>query len=96
MMEYSQISIDAAQCPLCRDIVISRWRHDFHECGCGAVAIDGGQEYLRLLWNEPNRPIHVTVVIDSLDEVRASPGVWAAGSTDPRRYRLTGGKLVPE
>jgi hypothetical protein len=90
------MNIQAAQCPVCRDVVASRWHHDFHECGCGEIAIDGGQEYLRILWNQPHRPIHVTVVVDSLEELRASPGVWAAASTEPRRYQLRAGKLTPD
>jgi hypothetical protein len=88
------MNVDAAQCPVCRDVVVSRWQHDFHECGCGAIAIDGGQEYLRLLWNEPHRPIQLTVVIDSVEELRATTGVWAAESKESHRYHLRGGKLV--
>jgi hypothetical protein len=95
MLQFNKMSIQAAQCPVCRDVIVSRWQHDLHECGCGEIAIDGGQEYLKLLWNEPNRPIHVTVVVDSIEEVRASPGVWGAQSTEPRRYLLLGERLVP-
>lgn len=95
MPQFNKLSLQAAQCPVCRDVIVSRWQHDFHECGCGKIAIDGGQEYLRLLWNEPNQPIHVTVVISSVDDLRASPGVWAAQSTRPRKYLLRGETLVP-
>lgn len=95
MLQFNKITIQAGQCPVCRDVIVSRWQHDLHECGCGAIAIDGGQEYLRLLWDKPNRPIHVTVVVDSLEEVRASSGVWAAQSLEPGRYQLQGDKLVP-
>jgi hypothetical protein len=89
------MNVDAAQCPVCRDVVVSRWRHDFHECGCGAIAVDGGQEYHRLLWKHPNQPIHVIVAVNLIDELRASPGVWPAQSTEPRRYHLVGAKLLP-
>jgi hypothetical protein len=88
------MTVDGLQCPVCRDVVVSRWQHDLHGCSCGAIAIDGGQEYLRLLWNEPHQLIHLTVFVDSLDELQASSGVWAAESTEPRAYQLRGEKLV--
>jgi DNA-directed RNA polymerase subunit N (RpoN/RPB10) len=34
-------------CLSCGDKIVSKHRHDFVECTCGAVAVDGGQEYLR-------------------------------------------------
>jgi len=95
MPQDNEIRIDAAQCPLCRDVLVSRWQHDLHGCSCGAIAIDGGQDYYRSLWTQPNRPIRVTVLVDSINEVRAGPGVWAVESTEPCWYRLVAGKLVP-
>ena len=38
---------NAALCLSCGDKIVSKHRHDFVECTCGAVAVDGGQEYLR-------------------------------------------------
>ena len=34
-------------CMSCGDKIFSRHRHDFVTCTCGAVSVDGGQEYLR-------------------------------------------------
>jgi hypothetical protein len=34
-------------CLSCGDKIFSRHRHDFVTCTCGAVSVDGGQEYLR-------------------------------------------------
>ena len=31
----------------CGDIVESKDRHDFRSCKCGAVAVDGGKDYIR-------------------------------------------------
>jgi len=90
------VNVEGAQCPLCHNVVVSRWQHDFRVCGCGATAIDGGQEYSRLVWTQPHTPIDVTVAVDSLEELRATPGVWPAYSTEPRRYRLHDGHLLPE
>lgn len=38
---------NAARCLACDEIVESRHRHDFVSCGCGAIAVDGGLEYLK-------------------------------------------------
>lgn len=38
---------NAASCNGCGDFIVSKHRHDFVECTCGAIAVDGGQEYLR-------------------------------------------------
>ena len=31
-------------CPVCGDVLWSRNRHDWRECGCGAGFIDGGRD----------------------------------------------------
>lgn len=36
-----------AQCKLCKDIVESKHTHDYVRCRCGAIAVDGGTDYLR-------------------------------------------------
>jgi len=38
---------NAAQCLLCNDIVESTHRHDFQQCSCGNVFVDGGYDYIR-------------------------------------------------
>jgi hypothetical protein len=38
---------NAAQCAKCDDVIESTHRHDFVSCKCGAIFVDGGQEYLR-------------------------------------------------
>ena len=38
---------NAVICNKCDDFIVSKHRHDFVECQCGAVFVDGGQEYLR-------------------------------------------------
>jgi len=38
---------NAATCLLCGDFIVSKHRHDYVTCTCGAIAVDGGQEYLR-------------------------------------------------
>lgn len=38
---------NAAKCLLCGDIVESKHVHDWRDCYCGAMFVDGGLEYLR-------------------------------------------------
>lgn len=35
------------KCNKCMDIIESKSVHDFRRCGCGAIFIDGGDEYMR-------------------------------------------------
>ena len=35
------------QCRKCKDIIESKHRYDFVKCKCGAIAIDGGKNYLK-------------------------------------------------
>jgi len=41
------IKRNAMHCLECDQIVESKHRHDFKECKCGNVFVDGGHEYLR-------------------------------------------------
>lgn len=38
---------NSAKCRKCGEEVISKHRHDFVQCKCGAIAVDGGRDYLR-------------------------------------------------
>jgi len=38
---------NSIKCNACGDEIVSRHRHDFKWCRCGAVAVDGGKDYLR-------------------------------------------------
>lgn len=38
---------NAVTCNGCGDFIVSKHRHDFVSCTCGAISVDGGQEYLR-------------------------------------------------
>lgn len=47
----AKLLINAAKCRKCGDTIISRHRHDFVWCKCGAIAVDGGLEYTRRVGN---------------------------------------------
>ena len=37
------------KCKACGEVVVSQHRHDFRACSCGAVAVDGGRSYFRVV-----------------------------------------------
>lgn len=42
-----RIVINRIRCKKCGDVIESTYRHDFKDCKCGAVVVDGGMDYLR-------------------------------------------------
>lgn len=43
----SRILRNRVRCRFCREIIESLARHDYRQCGCGRVSVDGGREYLK-------------------------------------------------
>ena len=41
------IKINKAECLKCGDVIESKYVHDFKWCKCGAIAVDGGRDYLK-------------------------------------------------
>lgn len=41
------VVVNKAQCKLCGDIIESTHGHDYKQCGCGEIAVDGGKRYIR-------------------------------------------------
>jgi hypothetical protein len=41
------ILLNKAKCRVCGDEIISTHRHDYKECSCGSIMVDGGKDYLR-------------------------------------------------
>jgi hypothetical protein len=46
-MNELKIKQNSARCRKCGDIICSVHVHDFNWCKCGAIAVDGGLEYLK-------------------------------------------------
>ncbi len=42
------------KCKKCGDIIQSVYRHDYRRCKCGAIAIDGGSDYCRIIGEREN------------------------------------------
>ena len=47
----NKIITNKIRCRKCGDVIESKYTHDFRFCKCGAVAVDGGKEYLRRVGN---------------------------------------------
>lgn len=48
-------------CKWCGDIIESTYTHDYKECSCQAVAVDGGHEYLRRCFKEEGDYLELSV-----------------------------------
>ena len=46
-----KILVNKIKCKKCEDVIESTSLYDFKYCKCGAVAVDGGHDYLRRIGN---------------------------------------------
>lgn len=46
-----KILVNKIQCKKCKDIIESKYVHDFKWCVCRNIAVDGGLEYFRRVGN---------------------------------------------
>ena len=46
-----KILVNKIQCKKCKDIIESKYVHDFKWCVCRNIAVDGSLEYLRRVGN---------------------------------------------
>lgn len=44
---HMKILKNKAKCKKCEDVIESEFVHDYKTCSCGAIAVDGGHEYLK-------------------------------------------------
>lgn len=49
-----KIYVNKIRCKKCNDVIESVSVHDFKYCKCGAVAIDGGHDYMKRLGSLEN------------------------------------------
>ena len=57
---------NAVTCMGCGDFIVSKHRHDFVTCTCGAISVDGGQAYLRRVGDFTNAVDHSWELPDEL------------------------------
>jgi hypothetical protein len=41
------IKVNKIKCTHCKEIIESKFTHDFQTCSCGKVSVDGGKDYLK-------------------------------------------------
>lgn len=61
------MKVNALKCPICEDTVYSRATHDFRNCSCGSIAVDGGFDYMKICWDDnkiKKRPVSIEVEVD--------------------------------
>lgn len=59
-----------AQCLLCGDAPVSKHWHDYVPCLCEAMAVDGGQEFIRRVGKLPDiRDLSIIVPVETVDAV---------------------------
>lgn len=46
------IKVNKIKCKKCGNIIESKTTNDLKRCSCGAVAVDGGKEYLKRICND--------------------------------------------
>ena len=54
MEKKEEIIGNKIKCKKCGDIIESKSTNDYKKCYCGAVAVDGGKDYLKRMGNEEN------------------------------------------
>ena len=42
------MKVKGIKCRKCGDTIYSRTTHDYRKCSCGAVAVDGGFDYMKI------------------------------------------------
>ena len=67
-MKKCRIVKNAAKCLKCGDTIESIHRHDYVTCSCGNVSVDGGTDYLRRSFKEPDTWIDCSIS-EEIEEV---------------------------
>ena len=71
-----------ARCTECEDAPYSAHVNDFQHCKCGAMAVDGGMEYLRRL-GDPTKIQEMSIVVSEKHYALMEDAI-----TDPERNSL--------
>lgn len=75
MKRQKMLGVSAIFCHKCRDLLYSRFTHDYRTCECGNVMIDGGRDYTRCGGEEANTFTLLRIQIPKLPDQEKS-GRW--------------------
>ena len=93
------MKIAGYQCPKCGDIVYSRARHDMRYCSCGKMAVDGGFNYTRMVYDPDIDDLdikRIEVDIDATSEILYSDwnkGIDKYGLILSAKYNINGKRV---
>lgn len=82
-----KLFLNAVQCLKCDKVIVSTHRHDFKGCGCGQIAVDGGNEYTRRVGKLDGYIERCAYVWDKSSKPSEAAGKWLVwspgGKTNP-------------
>ena len=52
MEDKEEIISNKIKCKKCGDVIESKNTNDYKRCSCGAIAVDGGKDYLKRIGND--------------------------------------------
>lgn len=79
---------NAVTCNKCDDFIVSKHRHDFVTCKCGAVSVDGGQSYLRRVGDVSGGAIEHSWEIPDIVYMECAAAVQEAIDTNRNKYGI--------
>lgn len=81
-MDDRKIICNRAKCAHCGDIIVSRYVHDYVECSCKKISVDGGTHYLRRSYEKESYVIEMNVFADDPFEEIRQVFVWESRGKD--------------
>lgn len=63
-------------CLLCDDLIVSKYRHDFVTCSCGAVSCYGGNDFYRRRLGESYNYIDMSIIDNGKHSLRRENVMW--------------------
>ena len=69
---------NSAICNHCKDELESKHRHDFVKCSCGKLAIDGGKDYGRTLFETVEGYTDTSIHDDGTHDLRRQYLTWGS------------------
>ena len=61
-----KILTNKIRCNFCQEVLESKHRHDFVQCSCGKVAVDGGKDYLRRVFDLESDYVELSEFTDEI------------------------------
>lgn len=74
-MKRYKIIENKAKCLKCGDIIESKYTHDYVQCRCGNISVDGGKDYLKRSYRDG---------LDTLLDMSISEEVVEENDTDAK------------